>query len=127
LAAVLRRLPRPDRAAVLTAIERVEPQNVERLRREMFSFNDLLTVEDRPLQGLLAAIDLKTLALALKGADNAIAEKVLRNTSSRTRQALSDEISLLANVSKTTINDAQARVAELLRMQEEEGKISFDA
>jgi len=126
-AAVLRRLPRPERAEVLAAIQKTEPHAVEKIRQDMFSFNDLQHIEDRPLQGLLAAIDLKTLALALKGADGAVADKVLRNTSSRTRQALSDEIALLANAPKTAVQDAQNRVAELLRMQEEEGKISFEA
>ena len=52
----------------------------------MFHFDDLLLVLDRPLQELLAEIDLKTLATGLKDAPETIREKIFRNTSSRNRQ-----------------------------------------
>jgi flagellar motor switch protein FliG len=127
LAAVVRRLGRAERTEVLAAIEHADPAIVDRIRSEMFGFDDLLALGDRALQTLLVSVDLKTLALALKGASNAIAEKVLRNTSNRTRAALSEEISLLSNAPKTAVQEAQDRLAALLRTQEEEGKISFDA
>lgn len=127
MAAMIRRLDRPERADVLGAIEKADPKTVALIRQEMFRFDDLLRVEDRALQGLIAELDAKTLALALKGSPEAIAEKILRNTSSRGRQALTDEIALLGNVQKNVIAEAQTRVVDVLRKLEEEGKITIES
>jgi len=125
LAAMLRHMDRTDRADIFKVIEQSDPDAISRIAKMMFQFDDLLVAEDRPLQNLLAEIDVKTLACALKGARDEIAEKIFRNVSSRARQSLTDEIGLLGSVPKNTIQEAQDKVVELLRRYEEEGRISF--
>jgi flagellar motor switch protein FliG len=127
LVAVLRRLDRPDRVEILQAIEQTDPESATLIRKQMFNFADLTRVEDRPLQNLLTEFDAKTLATALKGAPAEVAEKILRNTSSRNRQMLTDEIGLLGTIPKATMDAAQDQIAELLRRYEEEGKISIES
>jgi flagellar motor switch protein FliG len=127
LVALLRRLDRPDRVEILQAIEEKDPQSATAIRQQMFSFTDLTRVEDRALQNLLTEFDAKTLATALKGAPADVAEKILRNTSSRNRQMLTDEISLLGTIPQAAMDAAQDRIAELLRRYEEEGKITIDS
>ncbi len=126
LAAVFRRLGRTERAEVLKAIEQTDPKTVAGIREQMFHFDDLLLVLDRPLQELLAEIDLKTLATGLKDAPETIREKIFRNTSSRNRQLLEDEISLLGRISKSAVEEARRKIVDLLRHHEEQGKLALE-
>lgn len=123
LAAMLRRLDRDERKEVIRAIEQADPQAAPRIEKAMFQFDDFLLVEDRPLQNLLAELDMTTLASAIKGASDQVSEKIFRNISSRTRQLLTDEIGLLGSISKAAIQEAQDKMVQLLRQFEEEGKI----
>ncbi len=127
LVALLRRLDRPDRVEILQAIEKSDPQSAAIIRKQMFCFEDLVHVDDRPLQNLLTEFDARTLATALKGAPPEVSEKILRNISSRNRQMLTDEIGLLGNIPKATMDEAQERIGELLRRYEEEGKITIES
>jgi flagellar motor switch protein FliG len=69
---------------------------------------------------------MKTLAIALKGSPDSLTERILKNLPARSRQMLTDEISLLATVTKSAIQEAQSAIADLLRQNEEEGKITLD-
>lgn len=126
VAALLRKLGRKERTDLLAAIAESDPAAVEEIRRSMYGYEDLARVPERQLQSLLTQVDVKTLAVALKGSPDSLAERVLRNLPNRSRQALSDEISLLASVPKSAIEEAQNSIADLLRQFEEQGKITFD-
>lgn len=126
MAALFRKLGRKERTDLLAAIAEVDPTAVEEIRRAMYGYQDLARVPERQLQSLLTQVDVKTLAVALKGSPDSLAERVLRNLPNRSRQALSDEISLLASVPKSAIEEAQNSIADLVRQFEEQGKITFD-
>jgi flagellar motor switch protein FliG len=127
LAAMLRKLGRTERAELLQSIGELDPAAVEEIRKAMFGYEDLNRVSDRQLQSLLTQIDMKTLAIALKGSPDALAQRILKNLPNRSRQMLTDEISLLASVPKSAVEEAQAAIADLIRQNEEEGKITLDS
>jgi flagellar motor switch protein FliG len=126
VAAMLRKLGRTERAELLQAIGELDPAAVDEIRKAMFGYDDLTRVPDRQLQSLLTQIDMKTLAIALKGSPDSLTERILKNLPARSRQMLTDEISLLATVTKSAIQEAQSAIADLLRQNEEEGKITLD-
>ncbi len=125
LATMLRALPRADRTAVFKSLGQTDPELTARVKEKLFKFADLATVEDRPLQTMLQQLNLKTIATALKGADDAIAAKVTGNLSGRARELLQEELSLLGSVSNTQVDDARKEILQLLMKAEEEGQISL--
>ena len=125
LAAMLRGLPRADRTAVFKSLGETDPELTARVKEKLFKFADVATVEDRPLQTMLQQLNLKTIATALKGADDAISAKVTGNLSGRARELLQEELSLLGSVSNTQVEDARKEILQLLMKAEEEGQISL--
>lgn len=126
LAAMLRELPRAERILVLLKVENTDPELATKVRTKLYKMEDLLKVEDRQLQGLLAQIDMKTLACSLKGADEAVAAKLSANISSRARDLLTEEIGLLGSISNQQVTTARAELMYLFRQFEEEGKITIE-
>lgn len=126
LATMLRGLPRAERLALIQTIESREPDLANRIRTKLFRFEDLLKVEDRPFQLLIAQLSLRTVAMALKGADPKISEKVLRNISSRARDQFNEENESLGTVTAAKTKESQAEILSALRQFEEEGRITLE-
>ena len=126
LAAMLRELPRAERILVLLKVENTDPELATKVRTKLYKVEDLLNVEDRQLQGLLAQIDMKTLACSLKGVDERVSAKLSANISSRARDLLQEEIGLLGSISNQQVITAQAELMYLFRQFEEEGKITIE-
>jgi flagellar motor switch protein FliG len=125
LAVILRALPRADRAAVFKTMSETDPELTARVKEKLFKFADLATVDDRSLQGMLQQLNLKTIATALKGAEDAVTAKVTGNLSGRARELLQEELSLLGSVSNVQVEDARKEVMQLLMKAEEEGSITL--
>lgn len=126
LASMLRALPRSDRTAVFQAMSQSDQALADRVRARLFKFADLAKVEDRALQGMLQQLSLKTIAVALKGADDSITIKVTSNISGRARELLHEEVSLLGSVSNNQVEEARKEILQLLLKAEEEGSISIE-
>ena len=126
LAAMLRELPRGERILVMLKVENTDPELATKVRAKLYKMEDLLKVQDRQLQTLLAQIDMKTLACSLKGVDERVSTKLSANISSRARDMLQEEIGLMGNISTQQVITAQAELMYLFRQFEEEGKITIE-
>ncbi len=126
LAAMLRGLPRMERLAVLQKIEEADTELADRVKAKLFRFSDLGKIEDRPLQQMLTQLNLRTIATALKGADEIVAAKILKNISSRSRELLNEEMEMIGSVSSAKNQEAQTEILAVLRQYEEEGKVSLE-
>lgn len=126
LATMLRGLPRGDRILVLLKIEETDSELAKKVRAKIYGFKDLQRIEDRPLQSLLAEIEVKKIAIALKDAEPALAAKITNNISTRARDVLSEEMSLLGSVQSQAVEEARAEIVYLMRKHEEDGKIVIE-
>jgi flagellar motor switch protein FliG len=126
LAGVVRALPRTDRMPVIQRLEQADPNIAAQVLAKLYRIEDLLRIPDRQLQSLLAELDVKTIAVALKTADPAVRGKVTANMSSRSRAVLEEESELLGDISASRSREAQAEVLALVRKLEEEGKIAIE-
>jgi len=123
LAAMLRELPRVDRKSILDALQISDPDASARVGALLFQFEDLMRVDDRGLQTVLVELDMKTLAMALKGAAETIASKITANISSRARDMLNEEMALLGATPGSRVQEARNKIVAVLKQFEEEGKI----
>ena len=62
---------------------------------EMFLFENLVDVDDRSIQRLLQEVDSESLLIALKGAEQPLREKFLRNMSQRAADILRDDLAVV--------------------------------
>ncbi len=69
--------------AVITAVREFDGELAQKIIDEMFLFENLVDVDDRSIQRLLQEVDSESLLIALKGAEQPLREKFLRNMSQR--------------------------------------------
>lgn len=76
--------------AVITAVREFDGELAQKIIDEMFLFENLVDVDDRSIQRLLQEVDSESLLIALKGAEQPLREKFLRNMSQRAADILRD-------------------------------------
>jgi flagellar motor switch protein FliG len=117
-------------AAARTILEAIEKENAElasNIRNLMFTFEDLIGVPETALRDLLAAVDKKTLALALKGASEPVKEHIFKAMSSRAVEMLKEDMDVLGRVRAKDVTKAQQEAITTARQLEAEGKIVLRA
>ena len=110
--------------ALLESIENRDRSLADDIRSRMFTFADIVRLDDRDAQRVLRGVDIRTLALALKGANEGIAEVIRRNVSERNRENLEFESRSLGPVRISQVEEARAEIVHMLRGMEAAGEIS---
>jgi flagellar motor switch protein FliG len=117
---------RMDRRAsrnVLDQIDSIDPELAASIRDLMFVFEDILLVDDQGVMEILKRVDKKSLAMALKGANDALKTKFFRNMSQRAAEMLKEEMEYLGPIRVKEVEKAQHDIVEVVRNLEEEGVI----
>ncbi len=109
--------------ALLESLEARDSVLAEDIRSRMFTFADLVMLDDRDAQRVLRGIDIRILALALKGAPQAVADVIRRNMSERNRESLDEETRLLGPVRVSQVEEARAEIVRSIRVLEADGDI----
>src|SRR5436190_9981685 len=118
-AKVLNHVTRATERVIMEGLRTDEPDLVEKLRRQMFTFADLERVNERGIQNLLKTIDTSRLSLALKTASPELRDKFFRNMSKRAQERVLEEMELMGPVRVVDVQAAQnAIVDEALRLEE---------
>ena len=126
LQALVDLLSRSDRATeklILGQLEKRDAELAEQVRGQMFVFEDITTLDDRSIQLILRDVDVKELAVALKGVRGDVRDKILNNMSERAASNLSEEIDLLGPVRMKAVGEAQGAVVKVIRQLEESGQL----
>jgi flagellar motor switch protein FliG len=123
VAEILNQMDRASEELILKNIEEKDPILAEEIRKLMFTFEDLIHVDDRGIQTILKEISTDDLALALKMASEELKDKIFRNMSSRAVEILKEEMEAKGPVRVSDVEKAQMNIVRVARRLEEEGKI----
>lgn len=123
LVEILNRSDRGTEKNILEALEEQDPELAEEVKRKLFVFEDVVLLDDRALQRVLREVDMKDLALALKGASEEVREKFFKNMSKRAAQMLKEDMEYMGPVRVRDVEDAQQRIVNIIRQLEEAGEI----
>ena len=126
MASMLRCLEKTERTEVLAALEENEPETGRRIKELLYQFEDLLRIQDRSMQKLLSEIDSKTLSVALKGANQAISEKLMNNLSKRARESLKEEMEFVGMVPLAQVRQAQKALVDVIQRLDQAGELIMD-
>jgi flagellar motor switch protein FliG len=123
LVKMLNQVDRGAQKAIFEALEITNPKLVEEIRANMFTFDDLIKLDNKAIQRVMRDINKNDLALALKGAGDRLREKVYQNLSQRARDNLREEIEILGPQLAKNVYGAQRKVVDAVRTLEESGEI----
>ena len=127
VAEILNVTDRMTNKTILENLEQDDAELAEEIRRLMFVFEDLLKLDDKAIQSLLKEVDNATWAVALKGASEEIADKVLGNLSQRAADTLREEMSYLGPIKLSDVEAKQQTVVDAVRRLEDSGDIEISS
>ncbi|MGD0282484.1 MAG: flagellar motor switch protein FliG [Dissulfurispiraceae bacterium] len=123
VAEILNQLDRASEDLILKNIEEKDQILADEIRKLMFTFDDLVVIDDRGIQMILKEITTDDLALSLKMATDELKSKIFKNMSQRAVQILKEEIESKGAVRLSDVEKAQMNIVRVARRLEEEGKI----
>ena len=123
VAEILNSIDRGTEKSIMADLEERDPELADEIARLMFTFDDLIHVEDSGIQKALREIEQRDLALALKTANEDLSEKILHNMSERAREMIKEEMEFMGPVRLRTVEEAQQKIVSVIRRLEESGDI----
>jgi flagellar motor switch protein FliG len=123
LAEILNRAGRSTERNVVGAISDRDQQLAEEIKLRLFTFEDLVILQDRDLQLVLREVDQKDLQLALRGVEQNVVEKLLSNMSQRGAEMLREDMAASAPQRKAVVEEAQGKVVAAVRRLEDAGSL----
>ena len=122
-ASVLNHLGGDAQSEILDSIKEQEEELAEIIEKNMFTFEDIMKIDDRAVQTLLAEVSGTVLCTALKGTDDATKDKFFSNMSKRAAEMLADDMEVRGPVKLSEVESSQREVVETTRRLIDAGTI----
>ncbi|MFK8016207.1 MAG: flagellar motor switch protein FliG, partial [Gammaproteobacteria bacterium] len=122
-AAILNAMPTEAEEVVTGKFEERDAELLSRIQELMFVFENLMSVDDRGIQSLLREVSSDSLALALKGADAAMQDKIYRNMSKRAAQMMAEDLEARGPVRLADVEAAQRDILDVARKMADAGDL----
>lgn len=120
---VLNSVDRSTERTILDALEIQDPELAEEIKKRMFVFEDIVTLDNRSIQRVIRDIENEDLQLALKVANDEVKDVVFTNMSQRMVETFKDEMEFMGPVRLRDVEEAQSRIVAVIRRLEEAGEI----
>ena len=123
VANVMNNLDRSSEKNIFDGLSAKDQELAEEIRKRMFVFEDIITMDDRSVQRFVRDCDPRDLVLSLKSANADVANKLFLNMSTRMAQSIRDDLEITTNVRMKDVEEAQQRIVDIIRGLEEKGEI----
>lgn len=125
MAEIFNSFDRQTEARFLAKLEEGSKESADRIKRLMFTFDDLAKLDSAGIQTLLRDAPRDKLAVALKGASATIRDVFMGNMSGRAAKMLADDIEAMGPVRLRDVDEAQAALVNLAKDLAASGKLSI--
>lgn len=109
--------------SVIEAMRIYDGELAQKIIDEMFLFENLVDVDDRSIQRILLEVESESLLIALKGANEALREKFMRNMSQRAADILRDDLSTRGPIRLSLVESEQKAILLIVRRLAESGEV----
>ncbi|MCM3787574.1 flagellar motor switch protein FliG [Domibacillus sp. 8LH] len=120
---VLNGVDRSTEKTILDALEIQDPELAEEIKKRMFVFEDIVTLDNRSIQRVIRDCENEDLLLSLKVSSEEVREVVFRNMSQRMVETFKEEMEYMGPVRLRDVEEAQSRIVATIRRLEETGEI----
>lgn len=123
IADVMNHMDRSNEKFIFDEMGKDDPELAEEIRKKMFVFEDILTMDNRSIQRFIRDCDMKDVVYSLKGAGEEILAAFYSNMSSRMAEQVRSDLEVTVNVKLRDVEEAQSRIVGVIRKLEEEGEL----
>jgi flagellar motor switch protein FliG len=111
--------------SVLDYIRESDGDLAQMIMDNMFTFDDMIKLDDKAIQMVLKEVQSESLVISLKGATPELRERIFKNMSSRAAETLREDLETRGPVRVTDVEAEQKEMLKIVRRLVEEGEISL--
>jgi flagellar motor switch protein FliG len=115
MAEIFNNFDRSTESRYMTMLEKDLPDAAERIKKLMFTFDNIGRIDASGIQAIIKAVDKAKLPIAMKGASEEMRKKFLDNMSQRAAKILQEEMESLGPVRIKDVDEAQAAIIGVAR------------
>ncbi len=120
---ILNSVDRGTERHIIETLEIEETDLAEDIKRRMFVFDDIVTLDGRSIQRFLREVDNNELSLALKGSSEEVQEIIFTNMSKRLVEMIKEDMEFMGPVRLRDVEEAQQKIVNIIRKLEDAGEI----
>lgn len=120
---ILNTVDRGTEKHIMETLEIDEPELADEIRKKMFVFEDILSLDDRAIQRVLRDVDNNDLAIALKGANEEVQNAIFNNLSKRLASMIKEDMEFMGPVRMKDVEEAQQKIVNIIRKLEDSAEI----
>jgi flagellar motor switch protein FliG len=110
-------------SAIMSGLSKIDADLMQKIQDNMFTFENLVGVDNRGIQAIMRTAEPDLLMVALKGAPDFVKDKFLDNMSARARVMFVDDMESKGPLRITEVEEAQKTVMRLARKLSDEGEL----
>ena len=108
---------------LMDAIREQDEEMSQQIQDLMFVFDNLVDVDDKGIQAILREVQQDALLKSIKGADEELKNKIMKNMSKRAAEMLNDDLEALGPVRISEVETAQKEILSVARRLSDSGEI----
>jgi flagellar motor switch protein FliG len=108
---------------IMETLEVEDTELAEEIKKRMFVFEDIITLDNRSIQRFLREVENDVLATALKGANDEVAGVIFSNMSKRLAEMINEDMQFMGPVRLRDVEEAQQKIVNIIRKLEDAGEI----
>lgn len=120
---ILNTVDRGTEKHIMETLEIEEPELADEIRRKMFVFEDILSLDDKSIQRVLREVDNNELAVALKGSNEEVQNVIFNNLSKRLAAMIKEDMEFMGPVRLKDVEEAQQKIVNIIRKLEDSSEI----
>lgn len=120
---ILNTVDRGTEKHIMETLEIEEPELADEIRRKMFVFEDILSLDDKSIQRVLREVDNNELAIALKGSNDEVQGVIFNNLSKRLASMIKEDMEYMGPVRLKDVEEAQQKIVNVIRKLEDSSEI----
>lgn len=120
---ILHRMEKGVDRNILIRMEETDPEMADAIRKKMFTFEDLLALDNRAIQTVLKEVNSDTLTMAMKTASDELKTKIFNNISNRAAEMIKEDLEVMGPTRLSEVEAVQQQIVQIAMRLEDEGQI----
>lgn len=123
LVEILNSVGRTTEKNIIEVLEERQPELADEVKANLFTFEDIISLNPSDVQKVLRHVDNDDLMLALKGVSDDIRNFIFQNMSSRAVETIKEDMQFMGPARLSAVEEAQTKIVAIIRSLDESGEI----
>ncbi len=120
---ILNSVDRGTEKNIIETLEVEDTELAEEIKKRMFVFEDIMSLDNRSIQRFLREVENDMLAVALKGANDEVTDVIFNNMSKRLKEMITEDMQFMGPVRLRDVEEAQQKIVNVIWKLEDAGEI----